>query len=233
MQAVKLGKVTTIEELLERAGARGCRLTRRTATSWVSAGILPPLCSRGMGRRRGKRYWWKERDVVDRAVAGWRLLSMRGRIVFALAGLWYAGFRLDPEKALGALLSEAERARTSIPKGARRFHGLEPADRLGTMAGWMARRLSAEQRWDRESKNAASDLIAQTMEAFAGLERLDVNDVAGLIKVVFARSWGNQVSEEADAVSAFMAKLLVAISPPNRIRIVRSASPRDLQRAHR
>jgi hypothetical protein len=150
-----------------------------------------------------------------------------------LAGLCYAGYRVEPKKALHVLLLEAKRVRASIPRGARSYRGVKVVDRLGAMAGSIASRIAAQHKWDRDATNAASDLVVQVLAAYAGLEHLDVNDVSDLLKVLFADSWSGQAHDGQDAAGAFIAELLDALSLPNRIRILRSVSPRDFQRTQR
>jgi hypothetical protein len=119
-----------------------------------------------------------------------------------------------------------------IRKDAGKFQGIELADRLGEMAGRIARRLAPEHGWSDGQSSAASHVIAQVLDAFAGDSCLDVSDVSGLLEELFA-SRSIQARNDAATVFGFMANLLAAISPPSRIYVLRKASSRDLQRAHR
>lgn len=223
----------TVEDLRVAAASRGCHLSLRRMSEWRSLGLLPPLVGGSHGRARGRKYWWRDADVVDRAVAADWLLAQRSRSDFALAGLWYAGFRVDPRKAHAALLREARRVQASIAAGARRYRSNTAVDRLGDMAAAIARHLAAQQSWDVAGKRAMSDLLADLLPAFAGLEPLGRAEVLDPLQEVLSRIAPTIAEEDRQFCVEPLLALATALSPPSRLRALNAASLRDLQRAHR
>jgi hypothetical protein len=222
----------TVEDLRAAAAARGCHLTPSRMTAWRSWGLLPPLVGGSHGRGRGRKYFWRDPEVLDRAVTADWLLARRSRTDYALVGLWYAGFRVDPRKGHAALLREAQRVQASIVAGARRYRSNTEIDRLGDMAATIARHLAVQQSWDVVGKQAMSDFLADLLPAFAGLETLGA-EVMDPLQVVLGRMAPAMGEEASEILAEPLLALATALSPPNRVRALKAASLRDLQRAHR
>ena len=100
-----LPHLVTVIQIRSELCRHGYIVEERTLVSWRAKGVLPPLRSRGRGRRQGKLYFWRSPGIVDHALAVCRLRALKYpndeiRLILGLAG-----FPVTPRSVHEAWLS--------------------------------------------------------------------------------------------------------------------------------
>jgi hypothetical protein len=83
---------TSERELILSLAEEGRAVTLNSLTGWRKEGLLPPLATQGLGKSKGRSYYWKEPDIHDHACATFDLLRKYGRPETVLWMLWLQGF---------------------------------------------------------------------------------------------------------------------------------------------
>jgi len=86
-------------ELLLEMNRIGYPVAAQRLTIWRRKGLLPRLKSRGRGPKGGKDYFWKEDDVLERALLVYDALEHHVSAEDALLLLAHAGFDVDTKIA--------------------------------------------------------------------------------------------------------------------------------------
>src|SRR4051794_17432025 len=84
--------VVTEQSLIDEFDRREIPLNKRVLTDWRRKGYLPPLQVRGLGQGKGKRYFWSEAKVIDRALLVDEALYSSYRGSKLLFVLWLFGY---------------------------------------------------------------------------------------------------------------------------------------------
>jgi hypothetical protein len=84
----------TDEELIKEFEKRNLVLSKRVLTYWRAKGFLPPLCTKGLGRGRGKVYFWPEPDILSRALLVDEALQLGLHSTRILFILWLFGYEI-------------------------------------------------------------------------------------------------------------------------------------------
>ena len=69
----------TEQSLIDEFEKLGIPLNKRVLTEWRTKTYLPPLESKGRGRTKGRRYFWSDMKVIQRALLVDEALSLEGR----------------------------------------------------------------------------------------------------------------------------------------------------------
>lgn len=88
---------TTEQHLIRTLDRLGYKVTKRRLTDWRERGIMPPLCSAGQGRGKGRCYFWSEPDVLKHAITVCELLAYYRRVDDIYLPLWLLGFGVPLE----------------------------------------------------------------------------------------------------------------------------------------
>lgn len=83
---------TSERELILSLAAKGRTITLSNLAGWRKEGLLPPLASQGLGKSKGRSYYWKDPGIHDHACATFDLLRKYGRPETVLWMLWLQGF---------------------------------------------------------------------------------------------------------------------------------------------
>src|SRR4029453_5484394 len=86
--------IFTEQFLIDEFEKRGIPLSKRVLTDWRAKGYLPPLVAKGVGRGKGKTYFWSDANVIDRALLVDEILNCdyRGSKVHII--LWLFGYEV-------------------------------------------------------------------------------------------------------------------------------------------
>jgi len=95
----------TDEELIKEFAKRELVLSKRVLTDWRAKGFLPRLCTKGLGRGRGKVYFWLEPDVLTRALLVDEALQSGFHSTKIRFILWLFGYEI-PSAVIGRYLLE-------------------------------------------------------------------------------------------------------------------------------
>jgi hypothetical protein len=113
---------TSERQLLLAMADSGRPVTLAELVRWRKFGLLPRLASHGLGKAKGKSYYWREDNIVAQARAAYDALAAHGRPDCALSRLWLSGFAVP--------LPQLRRAWS----GRSRFRKMSGAIRPGTGA---------------------------------------------------------------------------------------------------
>jgi len=83
---------TSERELILSLAEEGRAVTLNNLIGWRKEGLLPPLATQGLGKSKGRSYYWKEPDIHEHARATFDLLRKYGRPETVLWMLWLQGF---------------------------------------------------------------------------------------------------------------------------------------------
>lgn len=95
--------MTHVASVLTRA--YGEPVETRRLRDWVRKGLLPPLQQQGMGRGKGKIYYWLQRTIIQQAGTVLELLKWRGRADLVPLQLWLLGFDIPIDRIRETLLT--------------------------------------------------------------------------------------------------------------------------------
>ncbi|MHB9129873.1 MAG: hypothetical protein ACYDBB_02130 [Armatimonadota bacterium] len=94
----------TIDKLVDRLGNAGYPVTKRRMIDWIEKGLLPPQKSQGLGRGKGKLYYWSQPDILQHAMTTYELLEGYGRVKGAYLPLWLFGYTVPVKKVKDKLI---------------------------------------------------------------------------------------------------------------------------------
>src|ERR1700760_943882 len=83
---------TSERQLLLALETSGRPVTLTELVRWRKDGLLPPLAAHGLGKGRGRTYYWREPDIFPQARTAFDLLAKYGRTDAVTRMLWLSGF---------------------------------------------------------------------------------------------------------------------------------------------
>jgi hypothetical protein len=105
----------TEDALIQEFDRREIPLNKRVLTDWRAKGYLPPLQVKGLGKGRGKSYFWSDPNVIERALLVDEALQSQCRGENILFILWLFGYdvpaKVVREHLLGGLANFAKIAK--------------------------------------------------------------------------------------------------------------------------
>lgn len=172
---------TSERELIISLAEVGRTITLSNLTGWRKEGLLPPLASQGLGKSKGRSYYWKEPDIHDHACATYDLLRKYGRPETVLWMLWLQGFSV-PLQQFRRVWAARSRPRTgwiACPT---------PTHRPGSNTSRKSPRLHAQGR--------VTDILLQATLALSGELVPDDGDAAAITRVIErALAWISQSND--------------------------------------
>lgn len=102
---------TSERQLILSLAEEGRTITLSNLAGWRKEGLLPPLATQGLGKSKGRSYYWKEPNIHDHACATFDLLRRYGRPEMVLWMLWLQGFSV-PLRQFRRVWAARSRART-------------------------------------------------------------------------------------------------------------------------
>lgn len=129
--AMKIYTLSYVAKVLQRAGYP---ITERQLRNWVDKEMLPHPTSRGLGRGKGKVYFWTQRTIIKQAATVWELLCWYGRMHPIPFMLWLLGHDMPLSVVRQALLRWVEGGRDQLLEGIDPQDAEQVADRLSSLA---------------------------------------------------------------------------------------------------
>lgn len=99
----------TEQELIEEFERRDIALNKRVLTDWRAKGYLPRLQTKGLGKGRGKLYFWTDPTVIERALLVDEALQADHRGAKIPFILWLFGYQIHSPLIRAHLLTGVER----------------------------------------------------------------------------------------------------------------------------
>ncbi|HEU5380134.1 MAG TPA: hypothetical protein VFV38_32315 [Ktedonobacteraceae bacterium] len=128
---MKIYTLSYVAKVLQRAGYP---ITERQLRNWVDKEMLPHPTSRGLGRGKGKVYFWTQRTIIKQAATVWELLCWYGRMHPIPFMLWLLGHDMPLSVVRQALLRWVEGGRDQLLEGIDPQDAEQVADRLSSLA---------------------------------------------------------------------------------------------------
>jgi hypothetical protein len=223
----------TLDELCTDMASTGRHLTRRQARDWWTKGLLPRPRRRGLGRGQGSETFWTEPSVRQQARIAYDLLALYPRADTAILGLWLHGFHVN----LDDIRAIYRRSIDHHFRSARGRSGQSLSERVGKLAGMLARQSAKTNAAPKEAQDVIDELAVEFLGVFYGLgEEVAMGDLASRLEnvtpYVGGAAW-DEVQLQDDDLATWAQYLREMASLPAQLEAIGSATDYELTRAQR
>jgi hypothetical protein len=224
----------TQAELIHALKKRGYpEVTPRVLTDWRAKRLLPPLARRGNGQGHGAHQFWKQPDILDRAVAVCEFMRQHRRVKTTILKLWFARFDVESELVREAWLQGLGRSSNWIKRNSE--WRLEPEAVFSNMA-FAATKKSAFG----IDRHIATEALAEFLHAYFGDSyKLELEAVFEPVAAMLAGSLtgknptlGIPEAMSGSNVEAFFSLMKNVLSLGAKRRLIVSTTNAELARAH-